>query len=57
LRLSENKVVELNIVDRPTRFDYEYERAVKTQPFSNERAYVTLANATLYDGLRKAGLP
>ena len=30
---------------------------LKTHPFSIEPAYVTMANATLYDGLRKAGLP
>ena len=29
---------------------------LKTHPFSNERAYLALANASLYDGLRKAGL-
>ena len=30
---------------------------LRAHPFSNEPAYVTLANRTFYDGLRKAGLP
>lgn len=30
---------------------------LRMHPFSNEPGYVKLANATLYDGLRKAGLP
>jgi adenylate cyclase len=30
---------------------------LKAHPFSNEPGYVDMANATLYDGLRKAGLP
>jgi TolB-like protein/Tfp pilus assembly protein PilF len=30
---------------------------LETHAFSNEPGYVRLANATLYDGLRKAGLP
>jgi TolB-like protein/Tfp pilus assembly protein PilF len=30
---------------------------LRAHPFSSEPAYVRMANATLYDGLRKAGLP
>jgi adenylate cyclase len=30
---------------------------LQAHPLSNEPAYVTLANRTLYDGLRRAGLP
>jgi adenylate cyclase len=30
---------------------------LKAHPFSNEPAYMKLADATLYEGLRKAGLP
>jgi len=30
---------------------------LRAHPFSNEPAYLTLANHTFYDGLRKAGLP